>query len=236
MHYGTIYICRYIRTYLFRRFPALNSIHPFWPTRLWEMISAVVPLNFLFLLLLRIYTYDILLHRRFLHFYDFLMIYENSSNFLLNFMTVVTFWALMGIHVYVFLWFSDLEDAFLKSMVGILNVLCSAEIIPNPGFDLFCFVWFLLFKYHQTVWIVCLMLQNWTISKNTLVQKLIWKWRPSFNLKAVGNLKSTGRVCACESELWCEERRKPRKEKKKEEKVSQIKLRLTSCLHQTRSI
>ena len=58
----------YIRTYLFRRFPALNSIHPFWPTRLWEMISAVVPLNFLFLALLRIYTYDILLHRRFLHF------------------------------------------------------------------------------------------------------------------------------------------------------------------------
>ena len=77
-------VCRYIRTYLFRRFPALNSIHPFWPTRLWEMISGVVPLNFLFLALLRIYTYDILLHRRFLHFYDFLMIYENSSNFLLK--------------------------------------------------------------------------------------------------------------------------------------------------------
>ena len=85
------------------------------------------------------------------------------------------------------------------------------------------------------MWIVCLILQNWIVSKNTLVPKLIWKWQPSFNLKAVGNLKSTGRVCACESELWCEERRKPRREKKKEEeKVSQIKLRLTSCLHQTR--
>ena len=139
MHYGTIYICRYIRTYLFRRFPALNSIHPFWPTRLWEMISAVVPLNFLFLLLLRIYTYDILLHRRFLHFYDFLMIYENSSNFLLNFVTVVTFWALRYVfmYVYVFLWFPDFEDAFLKSMVGILK---SSLIFWVLSFVLFCVV------------------------------------------------------------------------------------------------
>ena len=134
-------------------------------------------------------------------------------------------------YVYVFLWIPDLEDAFLKSMAGILNVLSSAEIIHNL-LGLICFVWFLPLTYHQTVWIVCLILQNWIVSKNTLVPKLIWKWRPSFNLKAVGNLKSTGRVCACESELWCEERRKPRKEKKmKEEKVSQIKLRLTSCLH-----
>lgn len=95
VHHGT----KYIRTYLFRRFPALNSIHPFWPTRLWEMISAVVPLNFLFLALLRIYTYDILLHRRFLHFYDFLMIYENSSNFLLKLYDSSDFFEHSDIHV-----------------------------------------------------------------------------------------------------------------------------------------
>ena len=128
MHYGT----KYIRSYLFRRFPALNSIHPFWPTRLWEMISGVVPLNFLFLALLRIYTYDILLHRRFLHFYDFLMIYENSSNFLLKLYDSSDFLSTqICIFVYVFLWFPDLEVAFLKSLVGILNVLSSAEINPN---------------------------------------------------------------------------------------------------------
>ena len=34
-------------------------------------------------------------------------------------------------YTYVFLWFPDLEDAFLKSMVGILDVLSSAEIILN---------------------------------------------------------------------------------------------------------
>ena len=127
MHYGTVYV----RTYQFRRFPALNSIHPFWPTRLWEMISAVVPLNFLFLALLRIHTYDILLQLRFLRF-----IYDRVVNFLKmlpvysNLSTVVTFLALR----YFCSWFPDLEVAFLKSklLTGFLNVgiligLSSAE-------------------------------------------------------------------------------------------------------------
>ena len=43
-------------------------------------------------------------------------------------MTVVT---QIFMYVYVFLWFPDLEDAFLKSMAGILNVSNSAEIISN---------------------------------------------------------------------------------------------------------
>ena len=106
---------QYIRTYLFRRFPALNSIHPFWPTRLWEMISAVVPLNFLFLALLRIYTYDILLHRRFLHFYDFLMIYENSSNFLLKLYDSSGFLSTQICILYTFMYFCGSQTLKLLS-------------------------------------------------------------------------------------------------------------------------
>ena len=111
MHYGT----KYIRTYLFRRFLALNSIHPFWPTRLWEMISAVVPLNFLFLALLRIYTYDILLHRRFLHFYDFLMSYENSSNFLLKLYDSSGFLSTQICILYTFMYFCGSQTLKLLS-------------------------------------------------------------------------------------------------------------------------
>ena len=39
--------------------------------------------------------------------------------------------AYLYLYIYVFLWFPDLEVAFLKSLVGILNVLSSAEIILN---------------------------------------------------------------------------------------------------------
>ena len=76
------------------------------------MISAVVPLNFLFLALLRIHTYDILLQLRFLRFvYDRVVNFMKMLRVYSNISTVVTFLALRHFCS----WFPDLEVAFLKS-------------------------------------------------------------------------------------------------------------------------